>query len=310
MKQNFIIAFDVGGTNLKSALLDSANNIIDSSSTSTSDFKSKDSLIHAIVNQASGIKSRNKLNNQRILGVGVGLPGPVDFKNGVVYSLTNIPGWRDVPLKKLLRKKLGLDVFVDNDAKLMAMAEFHAGAAKGANTAVCITLGTGVGGGLIIDGRLHRGFNNAAGELGHMPLNEAGAKCNCGSYACLETYIGNKVIMGKAKNAFGRQVSLEELSRMSKADNGIAKKIWRDSGRQLGIVLSGIVNLLNPDCIVIGGGVSNAGKVLFDEVRRTVKDRAMVVQARHVKVIKAMLGNDAGLIGAGILVKQSLMKRN
>jgi glucokinase len=169
-----------------------------------------------------------------------------------------------------------------------------------------LTLGTGVGGGLILDGKLYRGSSYAAGEIGHMPLNEIGPACNCGGSACLESYIGNRRIAGDIKRIFGKQIPLEQVSAMAYEGNAKARKVWESVGTRLGVSLAGIVNLLNPDCIVIGGGVARAGKILFDTVKATIAKRAMPVQAKIVKIVPAKLGNDAGMIGAGFLVKERL----
>ena len=287
--------------------LDSGLKIRGKKTLSTADFSRKESLINAIVNSVNNIIATHGLVKSDILGVGLGLPGPIDVDRGIVHFFPNIPGWLRVNLKKILEKRLKLAVFMDNDANLMALAEYKLGAARGSKNAVCITLGTGVGGGIIIEGRLYRGSSNAAGEIGHLPINENGPECNCGGLACLESYIGNRRVIREVKKIFKRDVSLEELSRLAKNNNKKAIKIWTSIGKKLGIALVGIVNVLNPDCIVIGGGVANAGRVLFGEVEETILCRAMIVQARAVKVRKAKLGNDAGVIGAAILVKENIV---
>jgi glucokinase len=306
MSKKFTIGIDLGGTNLKIALLGLQYRIKTKQILSTKSFVKKESLISAIVKAIENIIKDNRLNKKNISGVGLGLPGPIDAKHGVVHFFPNIPGWKEVRLKKILENRLRLPVFLDNDANLMALAEHVRGAARGFQNAVCITLGTGVGGGLIVDGCLYRGSGSAAGEIGHIPINEEGPACNCGGMACLETYIGNRAIIKRAERLFQRRISLEELSRLSQKGNRKAKTIWSGAGKQLGVALVGVVNLLSPDVIVIGGGVANAGKVLFDSIREIIKQRAMGVQAKQVKIVKTRLGNDAGLIGAAILVKQGL----
>jgi predicted NBD/HSP70 family sugar kinase len=139
-----------------------------------------------------------------------------------------------------------------------------------------------------------------------MPLNENGRKCNCSGVACLETYIGNDRILKDARIIFKRRVCLEDLSRLAHKGDARAKRIWVTAGQRLGVALSGVVNLLNPDSVVIGGGVANAGKVLFDAVRGTIKKRAMSVQSKRVKIVKARLGSDAGMIGAALLVNEGV----
>ncbi|MCX5695305.1 MAG: ROK family protein [Candidatus Omnitrophica bacterium] len=306
MAKKFIISIDLGGTNLKVALLDLNCQIKDKEVLSTRSFLEKDDLILGIVHSVNRFIKYNNLNKAQILGVGLGLPGPIDAKNGIVHFFPNIPGWKEVKLRDILRKNLGLSVFIDNDAKLMSLAEFKMGAAKGFNNILCMTLGTGIGGGLIINSRLYRGFNNAAGEIGHLPINENGPDCNCGSSGCLEAYVGNNRIIAEAKKAFKRDISLEELSRLADKHNRIAMDVWNKAGRHLGFALAGVVNLLNLDAIVIGGGVAKAGNVLFDSIIKTLKNQAMSVQAKRVKILKAKLGNEAGLIGGAIMVKEGL----
>ena len=306
MVANFIIAIDLGGTNLKVALLNLKYKIIEKKVIKTGGFIKKKQLISGIVNSVKDIIAEHHLSKSDILGIGLGLPGPIDVERGLVHFFPNIPGWKEVNLKNILIQRLGLPISLDNDANLMCLAEYKLGAAKCFKNAVCLTLGTGVGGGIIIEGKLYRGRGFAAGEIGHIPINENGPSCNCGGRACLEAYIGNNIILREAKKSFGRKISLEELSLLAGKGNKKARAIWSRVAGRLGLALVGIVNLLNPDCIVIGGGVANAGKILFDRVREVITKRAMSIQAKHVKVIKSRLGDDAGLIGAAILVKEGL----
>jgi len=306
MSKKFIVGIDLGGTNLKIALLDLNYRIIYKSFFSTQRLRTKAKLIDKICDSIREIIYSKKIRKSEVLGVGIGAPGPIDYSKGKVHFFPNIPGWKDVPLKLMLEKRIKLPVFVDNDANLMCLAEARIGSARMSKNAICLTLGTGVGAGIIINGDLYRGSSFAAGEIGHMPLNEEGPRCNCGGRACLERYIGNKEILKSAKKLFKRSVSLEELSVLAKKGNTKAKYLWYNVGIKLGIILSGLVNVLNPDTIVIGGGVAGAGKFLFDGVANTIKERSMPIQARSVKILKAKLGKDAGLIGAGILLKESL----
>ncbi len=306
MLRKFIIGIDLGGTNLKLAVLDLKYKLIDKEVLSTQRFKKKENLISAICYSVNRIIENNKLRKKDILGIGLGLPGPIDEKAGIVHFFPNIPGWREVNLKSILERKLRLPVFLDNDAKLMTLAEYRLGHARGFKNALCLTLGTGVGGGVIIGGGLYRGANNAAGEMGHVPINEKGPRCNCGGSACLETYIGNNRILNEARKIFKRDISLEELSAKAGRRNKQALNIWLQVARRLGIALAGVVNLRNLDAVIIGGGVANAGPVLFNKLKETLKSQAMSVQAGHVKVFKAKLGSEAGLIGAAIIVKEGL----
>jgi len=306
--EKHIIGIDLGATNIKFGLIYKGK-IISKKSLPTRDFPSRENLIFALGRTIEEILSEAKIPKKNILGIGIGLPGPIDSLKGIVHYFPNIRGWRNVRLRAILKKRTGLPVFIDNDANLMALAEARIGSAKGKTNVVGITLGTGVGGGVIVQGKLYHGSSLTAGEIGHIPLNESGPKCPCGGTACLERYVGNSRILDQAKKSFGETISLEELSRMSLSGNKEARKIWENAARHLGIALSGVVNFFNPDTIVIGGGVANAGEIIFATVRKVIRARSMPTSARAVKIVKAKLGNDAGMIGAGLLVMEELHKR-
>ena len=222
MKKAHIIGLDLGGTNFKIALFDSSCRLIFKQVISTRRFIRKEKLIRAICDSVRQIAQANGLSKGDILGVGLGVPGPVDHRTGTVHFFPNLPWWKEVKLKTILQKKMGLPVFLDNDAKLMALAEYRFGEVRNLPNVLCLTLGTGVGGGLILNGRLFRGQDNAAGEIGHLPINVSGPSCNCKGRACLESYIGNSRILKEAKTAFGRDITLEELSALAKKKNRLA----------------------------------------------------------------------------------------
>ncbi|MDD2654354.1 MAG: ROK family protein [Candidatus Omnitrophica bacterium] len=305
MQSKFIIGIDLGATNVKIGLLDSKGKILKKVNLTTKSFPGRLKLLAEITRTVHNILQEKKLHAKDIIGAGIGLPGPVDFKNGIVDYLPNIPGWRKFPIRKWFSLRTGIKTFVDNDVNLIALAESRMGAARNAKNAVCITLGTGVGGGVIIDGNIYRGSSFSAGEVGHMPIAEKGRKCNCGGRGCLERFVGNKYLLQKARGSFGSSISLERLAELAKKKNKKAIAIWQEAGRHIGVALAGVVNLLNPDRIVIGGGVANAGKVLFDEIENTVKSLAMPTQRRTVKIVKAKLTDNAGIFGAMFLVKEN-----
>jgi predicted NBD/HSP70 family sugar kinase len=163
-----------------------------------------------------------------------------------------------------------------------------------------------LGGGLILDDRLYRGEGFAAGELGHIPVNEQGQRCNCGGWGCLETYAGNRYLNKKAHHIFKSEVSLEEVTQMAYQGNRKAIDFWKEVGRHIGNGLTGVVNVLNPSGIVIGGGIAKSHEHMFTMIRKTIKERAMHVQGKMVKVFRSKLGSDAGIVGASVLVKEML----
>lgn len=307
MAKGCIIGIDLGATNIKIGLI-RRNKIVFKRVLATGAFPSPGSLIEGICSHVRQGLSCAKILPKGVSGMGIGLPGPVDSKRGIVHFFPNIKGWRNVRLRQILRKKTGLPVFIDNDANLMALAEARLGAAKGRRNVIGITLGTGVGGGIILEGHLYRGSSLVAGEAGHIPLNEIGPRCNCGSYGCLERYVGNRYILENAQKAFGRRITLERLSCLANQGNRKAIGIWKEMANHLGVALSGLINFLNPDTVVIGGGIANAGKIILGQVRKVVGLRAMPIAAKTVKIVKARLGNDAGMIGAALLVQEGLYK--
>lgn len=305
MDKKYIAGIDLGATNIKAGLI-LTDRILAKVSLPTAGSPSRAGLINAICGQIDLLLKQAGISKKNLSGIGIGVPGPVDPIKGIVHYFPNIKGWHNVPLKNILREKTGLPVFIDNDANLMTLAEGRLGAAKGKKNVLGITLGTGVGGGILVNSRLYRGSSLNAGEIGHIPINEEGPPCACGGKACLERYVGNKYILEKARTAFGQDITLEELSSLANKGNIRAIKIWRDIAGHLAVCLAGVVNFFNPDTIVIGGGVAGAGRVLFEAVKQGIKERAMPTQARAVKVVKAKLGNNAGMLGASLLIKEAL----
>jgi glucokinase len=321
-KKDLIVGVDFGATFIKVGLLDTKGHMIKKSFFSSKGHASRDKLIDRIALEINTIISAKK---NRVLGLGMGVPGPVDYKKGIVYNLTNVKGWKKVPIKAILGKYTGLPVFVDNDANAACAGEAKWGAAKGYKDIVCITLGSGVGTAVIIDGRIYRGRGYSAAEMGHICIDRNGPKCNCGSYGCIETFLGNSYIVkdvveslkqGKKsillKLAGGKysNITPKLMDKAAKMGDKFCIGIWKRAGENLGIGLAGIVNTFNPEVIVIGGGLSKAGKLLFGSVTDTVKHRAMKVFTSDLKIKRARFLEDAGTFGAAALVVLSLQSKS
>ena len=255
--KRYTAGIDLGATNIKAGLI-LGDKILAKKVVPTADFPSPEKLINALCEQINQLLKQTGVSKNNLAGIGIGVPGPVDSIRGIVRYFPNIKGVHNVSLKKIFQEKTGLPVFIDNDANLMTLAEGRLGAAKGKKNVIGITLGTGVGGGILVNGCLYRGSSLSAGEIGHMPINEQGPSCACGGKACLERYVGNKYILEKARKAFGNNITLEELSSLANRGNNQAIKIWRDTAGHLAVCLSGVVNFFNPEAIVIGGGVACA----------------------------------------------------
>ena len=302
--KKYVVGVDVGGTNIKLGVVGPSGKVIVRNSFATKPFaSSRIKLIAALAHEIEASIITAGLSKQQIAGVGIGLPGLVDYEKGIVRFLPNIPGWRSVTLKSILQKRIHLPVYVDNDVKVITLAESKFGAGRGVRDLVCLTLGTGVGAGLILNGELYRGEDNAAGELGHMPLNEHGPKCNCGGSGCFETYVGNRALVALACGMMGKPgVSIENMFSLAQKKNKKALLFWKTAGEHIGNGLVGIVNLLNPRLIIIGGGISNNEKFLFKTITETIRRRAMSLQGSAFKIKRAQFKDDAGIIGAYVLV--------
>ncbi|UKI41674.1 MAG: ROK family protein [Candidatus Melainabacteria bacterium] len=256
-------------------------------------------------------------SKDNIEGIGFGFPGQIDFTNGIVRALPNIPGWVNVPLSKIMEDEFKIPTRVDNDVRVAALGELNFGAGVGCQNLVCITVGTGIGSGLIINGKLVRGASNAAGEIGHIKMQMFDDPiCGCGDQGCFEAFASGLLlslwlmIISKAANLQNlenllqvEKLHLISLQKLQKAGDCVALKIFEIIGEYIGIGLSSVINLLNPEKIVIGGGVADAGDILFDPIRKTIEKRAMKIQADACQIVKAKLGNTAGVIGASLLIK-------
>ena len=288
MAKKYRIGVDVGGTNVKVALVDKDGSIVYSDTVPTRAEMGYEYTISNIIKAISDVIKESKVAKETIEGIGFGFPGQIDCDNGIVRLAPNIPGWVNIPIADIVSKEFNIPVKVDNDVRCAALAELNYGAGKGANNMICITVGTGIGSGLIVNGKLVRGASNAAGEIGHIKLQrENGPLCGCGKYREL------------AKNEITPYVVCEA----AKQGDVVAKKIFEIIGNYIGIGLASVVNLLNPEKIVIGGGVADAGDLLFQPIKETLKKRSMPIQGAAVEVVHAELGNTAGVIGASLLIE-------
>lgn len=296
MKKKVAVGVDIGGTSVKLGLVDENGKVLARESFITKRYPGRKRQLAALVERISGLRSWAGKKGYALLGVGVGAPGPVDVERGFVYFFPNIPGWKNTPLKLLLEKRLGLGVTVDNDANAMAFGEYRFGAGRGARNMIALTLGTGIGGGLVMDGKLFHGPKFSAVEVGHIVIDPAGVRCGCGNRGCVETFVGSGYIFRKIRR------TPQQAGLAARKGDRRALKMWKEAGEGLGTMLAGLVNVLNPERIVLGGGIAQNGKLLFEPVRKTIQKKAFSIAARSVRVVPAKLGVDAGLIGAAALI--------
>jgi glucokinase len=299
------IGIDFGGTTVKTGVVREGKVITRLPPIHTQEHSGHDSLLAAIRDAIEKLRKQHP----EVAAVGAGLPGIVDSIAGRVWQLSNVRGWEDVPLTALLEQWTGLPAAIDNDANAMAYAEWLFGAGREGVNVVCVTLGTGVGGGLILDRRLFRGSRLGAGEIGQMTIDPKGPPGEYGNNGALEKYVGNRQIAERAQALYGEAgltKTLEECSPLAlevaaNAGDAVAHRVWEEVGFAIGITLCDIVWLLNPDRIVIGGGVGRAGEYVFAPIRRVIEERTMKIFHEGLAIVPAKLGNDAGMIGSAAL---------
>lgn len=306
--RDLVLGIDVGGTNVKLGIVDKKGAISARSSMPTKSYnRNRNQLIAAIFSHVRNFLNDFSVPLSRISGIGIGLPGPVDPFKGKVIFLPNVPGWKNVPLRDIFQKEFRVPVMIENDVNMITLGEWKFGAGKGYSDLICVTLGTGVGGGLIFNGRLYRGPGFAAGEIGHMPLNEQGPDCNCGGFGCFERYVGNSRLFKNIDQMFGtRDMRIQEVNALAAKGDPMALRFFAETGEKIGNGLVGVVNLLNPPLIIIGGGVSNNHKYLFPAIKKVIARRAMKVQGAMVKIARSRLIDDAGVLGARVLLTEGL----
>lgn len=298
MKQ-YALGIDIGGTFAKIVLADRRMKIVARGTVPCDPRRPWREALGRIAAEASALRAA-----RRVVGIGVGCAGCIDAVRGVVQFSPNLPRWKGAPLAEFLVARLGVPCILDNDVNMMALGEARDGAARGARNVCCVTIGTGVGGGLILDGRLYRGPSMTAGELGHIPVVPGGIRCPCGSRGCLERYVGRDGIVRLARRempgarARGDVLTPASVAAAARRGDPGAKRVWEEAGRLLGLGLVGLVNLLNPDVIVVGGGISGAGRLLLGPARRVVRETALSIPAHHVRIVRAAFGPDSGALGA------------
>ncbi|UCD56846.1 MAG: ROK family protein [Candidatus Hydrogenedentota bacterium] len=317
MKVPYYLGIDIGATRLKTGIVTRGGKLVAKEEFETGKITGPAHFLEVSEDMIDRLLKANAIERQHVGGIGVGAPGWVDHFRGIVRELTNVPGWQDVPVAEQLERITGLKSFVDNDANVMAVGELIHGAGRGYRNFVCLTLGTGVGGAIVINGEIYRGASGLAGEIGHMYIDMNGPQCACGARGCLERYVGNRFIVAEAlKRLEERSVSARESILLNMADNQLEKmtpkllaeaaakgdelalEIWRETGHHLGVALAVLINLLNPECFIIGGGMAKAGAILFDKMHSTMELLAMNQLGRTTSLLQAQLGEDAGIIGA------------
>jgi glucokinase len=311
----YVLGIDIGGTNLVvGAVPEDGSRVLALRTEPTEAAQGADHVLDRIGAMATAAieETRRADPEAELLGAGIGSPGPLDTRTGVVILTPNL-GWVNMPVRDRIAQRLGLDAWLDNDANCALLGEWWVGAARGARHAVAFTLGTGIGGGVIVDGKLVHGASDVAGEVGHMTIETNGRRCGCGNDGCLEAYASGPAIARRAREALeaGAESSLAlvtggDLARLSAqtvyeaaaGGDPLALEVVHDTARYLGVGIANLINILNPEVVVVCGGVTRAGDRLFGPLRREVARRAFKPAVQACRIVPGALPGTAGVVGA------------
>ncbi len=311
------LGIDMGGTGIKMGLVRPDGKLVKTLRFSTPTKRDPEKVVKLVAGHAKAILKL--AGRKQIAGIGIGCAGDIDPQSGIIRVSPNL-GWKHVPLKKLLIRELKYPILVENDANVAAWAAYFVEAKRKVKNLLCVTVGTGIGGGIVIDGKLYRGTSGSAGEIGHMTLFPDGIQCSCGNHGCTERYIGAKAMAAEARRAIesGEPSILSKLAhhdlsnitplliqQAARQKDRLALHLWEQAGERLGITLASVVNMLNPEWIVFAGGLSRAGHLLLDPLRRTIRERSFPTPAKTVRLVISKLDQDLGIVGAGLLAHEA-----
>ena len=314
-----VLALDLGGTKIVTALVTRDGDIISRETRPTLAEEGRESVIDRIFSSLDHLLGVKGIMARQLHSISIASAGVIDIENGIVTSSPRLPGWQDVPLRGIIEEKYHVTTYLINDANAAALGEHRYGAGRGAGNLIYITVSTGIGAGIIINGQLYSGASGGAGEIGHTTISINGPRCNCGNTGCLEVLASGTAIAEEAIRRIhqGERTSLKDIADNKMANitaemvsaaamegDSLAGDIIRQAIVYLGIGIVNLVNLFNPEVIIIGGGLSKIGDPLFDLVRRAVRERAFKLSGRAVQIVSAELGDYSAVLGAAILAFQ------
>ena len=316
--EQYVIGIDVGGTNIKAGAVDYQGNIIASLRVLSEASSGPEAILSKLESIVRDLQL--KVKDRTLAAIGFGIPGAIHSIEGIVTQAPNFPALNGMPIGKLLSERIQKPCFIENDANAIAFGEMWVGAGRGYSHILCLILGTGVGGGVIINGELLRGADGMAGELGHVAVDMDGAQCNCGSFGCLETLASATGILRMYREQIAKhpESSLKSFSEMTPAlifaeatkGDEFARSLFKQAGHGLGVGMASFVNIFNPEILIIGGGVAAAWEFLIPPAIETMKNRAFKAPAERVKIVRAEKENEAGIHGCAYLAWDELRRGN
>ena len=293
--ERLVVGVDVGGTNVRSALVNERGEVLLRARQPTR----AGGGVGVVLGQLSTAIEEVLVGagNARVEGIGLASAGIIDMGRGVVTASPNIPEFQDLPIRERIEKRFGLPTLLLNDASAAALGEHTFGAGRGFHHLLYLTISTGIGGGIIADDRLYLGAQGAAGEVGHQVIEAKGPRCHCGSRGCLEALASGWAIAREAKRRLKKRMTAEMVHRAAREGDPLAREVIERAGEYLGIGLANLVNLFNPELLILGGGVAKMGELLLGPAERALRQRAFALPAGIVKMVPPALGDDPGLLG-------------
>ncbi|MGB9681728.1 MAG: ROK family protein [bacterium] len=322
IKERKIIGIDLGGTTFKVGVIDSNGKLLYKSDTSTPVELGDKVVLERIVEKVGEALEKLEIDRKDIVGIGMGAPGILDIENGINIFSPNLK-WNNVNMVVPLKEHFNVPVFIENDVRVAALGERRFGSGKGRRYMVFIALGTGIGSGIIINGELFRGSIGGGGEIGHMVIDSNGPRCNCGNYGCFEALVGGPAIVARAERGIknGYKTKILDLAnnnvnnitpaliyQAAKDGDELALEIFRETSFYLGLGLVTLTNIFNPECIIVGGGIARSWDILMPPAIQMVKTRGFPRSRDVIEILPSSLGEDAGVIGAGVLVLERIEK--
>ena len=305
--QKFVVGVDLGGTKISAALSNLNGEVISQTTVPTNANEGEIPVLNRIIESVDKVIKDGCAEYEDIAAIGIGSPGPLDAEKGIIIYTPNLP-FKNFNLVDPLKNKFGVPVFLDNDANVAAIGEYMFGAGRGAKDVVFFTVSTGIGGGAVLNGKVYRGHTSNALEIGHMTVAPDGPRCNCGNIGCVEATSSGTAIAKRGQEALNSKVetSLRKYDKVTSyevfveaaAGDPICKDIIDNALNYLGIAIANAVSIFDPEVIIVGGGVSKAGDIVFDTIRKVVNKRCFKSMSESVKIVPAGLGTDAGVIGA------------
>ncbi|MDK2878146.1 MAG: glucokinase [Thermoanaerobacteraceae bacterium] len=307
----YVVGIDVGGTKIAACLMDEEGKMPGRATFPTLASEGPKAVIGRIKQSFFEVLKQGQIEQNQVAALGIGMPGPLDTKKGIVKNTPNLPGWIDIPLLQILKSEINLPMVLENDANAAALGENLYGAGKGIDNFVYITISTGIGGGVVLNGRLFKGQDGNAAEIGHMTINFDGPRCGCGNQGCWEAYASGTALarFAREKIAAGEATKIKELAgeenikaehvfAAAKKGDKFALELIEKEGFYLGVGLANVVNAYNPKRIAIGGGLTHEWNMFYDRMMQVMRERALGASIEGLEVVKAALSKDVGVIGA------------